>query len=989
MKIQFDAQQQYQLDAVSAVVDIFEGQPLEQPEFAIVQTGEGLFQGHVQTEIGVGNRLAINPDDLRENVRRIQERNDVEVADSKAALESWSVCGLGGEFVRYCHHFSVEMETGTGKTYVYLRTIFELARRYGFRKFIIVVPSVAIREGVLKNIEITRDHFQALYNNVEFESFVYDAKRTTRLRQFAASNTIQILVINIDAFRKNFTGTEEEHKSNVIYQDRDQTYGVRPIEFIQSTTPIVIIDEPQSVDNTEKAQEAIKALNPLCTLRYSATHRNPYNLVYRLDPVRAFALRLVKQIVVDSAISLGAMNDAFVRVEKIDIRNGIKAKLRIQVQTPNGAREKSVTVKNEYDLYEVSENRAQYKDGFVVTEIDGTPGAEFVKFNSGLMLGLGEEHGGIREDVWKAQIRKTVEKHLTKELQVRKLGLKVLSLFFIDRVANYRSYDDAGQPVAGKFAQEFEEALRILAKEPRFSSLEWLKLPINNLHNGYFAQDKKGILKDTKGDTQADDDVYNLIMKDKERLLSTEEPLRFIFSHSALREGWDNPNVFQICTLNESQSAMKKRQEIGRGLRLPVNQEGVRVFDESVNKLFVVANESYDDVARKLQTEYEDECGVTFGKVRIQTFMKMAQVVDGKEQPVGKEAASEIWNSLVANGMLAADGKIQPKFDPKQDGFTLNLPESHKVLESQIIDVLSNYQLERHIRDNRTEGLNKLKKAVQLSPDFEALWERIKPRTTYQVEFTTDDLVHRAVQALRKMPKVEAAKVNFTTAELSVTNAGVEARAVAAKTETVLYRGSLPDILAYLQSETELTRSTLVRILKESGRLSEFFMNPQRFMDSVAAILKSELHQLIVDGIKYERIPATEPEFEWRQELFKNEELINYLTALQVNHSVYEYIVYDSQVEREFAQKLDAREDIKLFVKLPRWFEIQTPIGKYNPDWAILKHNEETLYLVRETKSTKDFLKLRTTEADKVRCGQRHFEAIGTSFAVVTNADDV
>jgi type III restriction enzyme len=417
---------------------------------------------------------------------------------------------------------------------------------------------------------------------------------------------------------------------------------------------------------------------------------------------------------------------------------------------------------------------------------------------------------------------------------------------------------------------------------------------------------------------QADDDVYSLIMKDKERLLSTDEPLRFIFSHSALREGWDSPNVFQICTLNETQSAMKKRQEIGRGLRLPVNQDGVRVFDESVNKLFVVANESYDDFARKLQTEYEDDCGVTFGKVPIQAFIKMAQVVDGKEQPVGKEAACEIWNSQIANGMLAADGKIQPKFDPKKDGFTLNLPEPHKALESQIVDVLSNYQIERHIRDNRKEGLNKLKKAVELSSEFEALWERIKPRTTYQVVFTTDDLVHRAVQALRKMPKVEASKVSFTTAELAVTSAGVEAHAVAAKTETVQYRGSLPDILAYLQSETELTRSTLVRILKESGRLSEFFVNPQRFMDSVAAILKSELHQLIVDGIKYERIPTTDPEFEWRQELFKNEELINYLTALQVNHSIYEYIVYDSQVERDFAQKLAGRTDIKLFVKLPR-----------------------------------------------------------------------
>src|SRR5215469_1639307 len=991
MRLQFDANQQFQIDAISSVVELFDGQPQAEPMFSVIKLGLAgdLLLGYEQTDLGIGNRLLLNEDTLRKNLRTIQRRNGIAIPDESASPEAWELFDVPADRVRACPHFSVEMETGTGKTYVYLRTIFEIGKRYGFTKFVIVVPSVAIREGALKNIQITEAHFRDLYDNAPFEYFVYDAKRINRLRQFATARTIQICIINIDAFRKNFMGSEDERKSNVMYKESDRLSGRQPIEYVQAARPIVIIDEPQSVDNTERAQEAIKALNPLCTLRYSATHRNPYNLVYRLDPIRAFELRLVKQIVVDSAITTGAMNDAFVRVEKIDIRNGIKAKLRIQVQTANGAREKSVTVKNEYDLYEVSENRAQYKDGFVVTEIDGTPGAEFVRFNGGLILRLGEERGGMREDVWKAQIRKTVEKHLLKELLVRTLGLKVLSLFFIDRVANYRSYDDAGQPVAGKFAQEFEDTLRALAKEPRFSSLEWLKLPIDSLHNGYFAEDKKGVFKDTKGDTQADDDVYNKIMKNKEQLLSTEEPLRFIFSHSALREGWDNPNVFQICTLNETQSAMKKRQEIGRGLRLPVNQDGVRVFDESVNKLFVVANESYDDFARKLQTEYEEDCGVTFGKVPIQAFVKMVQVVDGKEQPLGKEVSGEIWKSLIANGILAADGKIQPKFDPKKDGFTLDLPESHKGLESQIVDVLSNYQIERHIRDNRKEGLNKLKKAVQLSPEFEALWERIKPRTTYQVEFTTDDLVHRAVQALRKMPKVEAAKVSFTTAELSVTNAGVEAQAIAAKTETVQYRGPLPDILAYLQNATELTRSTLVRILKELGRLSEFFVNPQRFMDSVASILKSELHQLIVDGIKYERIPTTDPEFEWRQELFKNEELINYLTALQVNNSIYEYIVYESQVEREFAQTLDGRTDIKLFVKLPRWFEIDTPIGRYNPDWAILKHDEATLYLVRETKSTKDFLKLRTTEADKVRCGQRHFESIGTSFAVVVSADEV
>jgi type III restriction enzyme len=992
MKIQFDSKQQYQLDAVSAVADIFDGQPFAALDFTTFMIEESLplFQGQTRTELGMGNQFLLSADKLKKNVRAVQERNDIEFPNADTELESWPLLGQNNEFLRHCYHFSVEMETGTGKTYVYLRTIFELSKRYGFKKFIIVVPSVAIREGVLKNIEITAEHFKALYNNVEFESFVYDARKVNKLRQFAVSNTIQLLVINIDAFRKNFTGTDAENKSNVIYKESDRLSGRQPIEFVQATNPIVIIDEPQSVDSTDKAQEAIKALNPLCTLRYSATHRNPYNLVYRLDPIRAFELRLVKQIVVGSSVASGHMNDAFVRVESIDAQNGIRAKLRIHMQTAEGPKEKLVTIKkNGTDLFEVSNNRACYRDGFEVTEISAEPGNELVRFNNGTVLQLGQEIGGMREDVWQVQIVNTVRKHLDKELEVKGKGLKVLSLFFIDRVANYRFYDESGHPQQGKFAQELEKAIATLSKEKKYKAIEWLKIPVEKLHNGYFAQDKRGILKDTKGDTQADDDVYNLIMKEKEQLLSIDVPLRFIFSHSALREGWDNPNVFQICTLNETRSVMKKRQEIGRGLRLPVNQNGERVFDESINKLFVVANESYEDFARALQTEYEEDCGFTFGKVPITAFARLELLVDDQPKPLGREASNAIWTSLVNGGILAPDGKIQPSFDPKREGYSLPLPEEHKKMEKSITEILSSYQIERHIRKERDEGFNRLKKTVQLSPEFSALWERIKPKTTFRVEFATDELVTKAVSAIRGMPKIEPAVVNFDVAALDMTKAGVTARTLRTSQETIRYAGGLPDLLAYLQNETELTRSTLVRILRESGRLSDFFINPQRFMDGVASVLKYELHRLLVDGIKYERIPTTDPDSEWEMMLFKNEEIINYLTALQVNKSVYEYVVFDSDVEREFAKKLDEREDIKLFVKLPGWFEIETPIGKYNPDWAILKHNDHTLYLVRETKSTHDFLKLRTSEADKVRCGQRHFEAIGVPFAVAVTADEV
>ncbi len=992
MKFQFDGNQTFQLDAIAAVTDLFDGQPMGPPEYSVITLGAlgGLFEGQERSELGVGNRLLLSEDRIRENLRKVQTRNDIEVVDAAAPPEAWELFDGPANQARRCPHFSVEMETGTGKTYVYLRTIFELSRRFGFRKFIIVVPSVAIREGVLANIRITSDHFRALYDNPPFEHFVYDAKKANRLRQFATSNTLQILVINIDAFRKNFTGTDEERKSNVIYKESDRLSGRQPIEFVQAARPIVIIDEPQSVDATDKAQEAIKALNPLCTLRYSATHRNPYNLVYRLDPIRAFELRLVKQIVVASAVAHDALNEPFVRVERIDYRNGIKARLRIHVRTAEGPREKSLTVKQGHDLYALSDERATYRNGFEIAEINAEPGGEYLRFANGRMLRLGEEMGGLRDDVWRTQIRHTIQKHLEKELQVRERGIKVLTLFFIDRVANYRDYGPNGQTSPGKFAAAFEESLAELARDARYKGLPWLPLPPAALHNGYFAQDRKGILKDTRGDTLADDAVYELIMQKKEELLSLDEPLRFIFSHSALREGWDNPNVFQICTLNETRSAMKKRQEIGRGLRLPVDQNGVRVFDESINKLYVMANESYEDFARALQTEYEEDCGVTFGVVPFSAFVKLTRVVDGVEQPIGKEAAEAIRAALVRQRLLDVSGRIQDAFDPKRTDFKLELPEPQRDLTIAVVDLLSAYQIERHIRRDRDEGVNRLRKGVTLSPEFQALWDRIKPKTTYRVEFETDALVRRAVDGIKMMARVEAPTIRVAAGHIRVERGGVQATAMQVAEERPAYeRRPLPDILAYLQNETELTRSTLVRILKESGRLDDVFRNPQRFLNQVAAILKYELHRLLVDGIKYERLPGEGPEAEWEMVLFKNEELINYLDALQVTKSVYEYVVYDSEVEREFAKKLDEREDIKLFVKLPGWFEIDTPIGRYNPDWAILKQDGQALYLVRETKATRDFLKLRTSEADKVRCGLKHFESIDVPFAVVVSADEV
>jgi type III restriction enzyme len=1014
MKLQFDPDQPFQRDAIAAVADLFDGQPRTVGDMSVINTLDtnDLFGGADRNALGLGNKLTLSADQLRANTRIVQARNDIEMANDKeaAALDAWELFDGPANTSRACPHFSVEMETGTGKTYVYLRTIFELQKRYGFQKFIIVVPSVAIREGVLKSIEMTKDHFGSIFNRVPAEHFVYDAKRVNKLRQFATANTLQILIINIDAFNKNLRAvpttadeyeefvedTEDGGKTNVIYRskEKDGLGGRKPIEFIQAARPIVIIDEPQSVDATDKAQDAIKALNPLCTLRYSATHRNSYNLVYRLDPVKAFELKLVKQIVVASAVAEGAANDAFVRLEKVDYHPALKAKIRIHMQTPEGAKEKSIPVKKGDDLATRSDGRSSYQDGYQITAINAEPGNEHIQFNNGKILRLGEEFGGVRDDVWRVQIKQTVKRHLENELKLQERGIKVLSLFFLDKVANYRTYGDDGTVGKGPLAEAFEAILAELAKDTRYAPLAWLKQPIDKLHDGYFAKDKSGSFKDSRGNTQDDDDAYSLIMREKERLLDPAEPLRFIFSHSALREGWDNPNVFQICTLAASTSGIKKRQEIGRGLRLPVDKDGVRVFDDTINRLYVMANESYESFAKGLQTEYETDCGVTFGKVPITAIAKLTRITKGddgnEEVQIGKHIADQVRLALVASKMLDGDSRIGKAFDPKAKDFSLNLPKELTDLEPAVIDLLSSYQIERHVTRDKDEGPNKLRKGIKLTPEFKALWDKIKPRTQYRVEFTTDDLVARTVSAIKQMDKIDAPKITVTTGRVNVKRGGVEAN-ILAVTDDNSGTGSLalPDILAYLQNETQLTRSTLVRILKDAGRLADVYANPQRFLDAVTKIIKFQLHRVLVDGIKYERVQGAGLEAAWEMTAFESEEIINYLSAIAVNNSVYEYVTYDSEVEHQFAADLDAREDIKLFMKLPRWFVVETPVGNYNPDWAVVKHDKSTVYLVRETKGTVDFEKLRTSEADKIRCGRKHFEALGVPFSVVAKAKEV
>ncbi|PIZ73862.1 DEAD/DEAH box helicase [Candidatus Peregrinibacteria bacterium CG_4_10_14_0_2_um_filter_43_11] len=884
MKLQFEANQQYQLDAINAIVEAFEGQSLESGDFE-VEMAPPADQLQMGNELLIGNRLELQEESILKNVQTIQrrfnethERTNAETGEKFGGIEVSDV--LDGM------NFSVEMETGTGKTYTYIRTIHELTRKYGFKKFVIVVPSIAIKEGTIKNLEITREHFAMLYNNPKMDFYVYDPKKRGQLKNFATTNALQILVINIDSFAKK--------DSNIIYQESDWDV---PVEYIKTVKPIVIVDEPQNME-TDIRKQAIANLNPLCTLRYSATHKHPYNLLYKLDPVRAYDLGLVKKIEVDSIFSEDAYSDAYIRVVKF-VRKG-KGKIGVQLEIDKsddyGLQKKTITMEPGDDLFELSGKREVY-DGFMLENIYSADG--YIEFSNGKTFYLGQKDEGLHEDIIKYQIKKTVENHFEKEAKLKEKGIKVLSLIFIDRVANYREYSESGF-VKGKFAQWFEEAYAEMQTKPKFKGV--LEHSAEEVHNGYFSADKKtGQWKDstdTKGEggkTKDDEQTYELIMKEKEKLLDAKTPLRFIFSHSALREGWDNPNVFQICTLNETRSDMKKRQEIGRGLRLPVDQNGTRVFDQNINILTVIANESYEDFARSLQNEIEEDCGVSF------------------------------------------TGRIKNK-------------KARKAVQ--------------------------LKKGYQLDSNFKDLWERIKHRTRYSVDYDTEMLVCESVKLLREItvvrPKISNVRVRI---EMDEKGLGTEVIISSGKTiDADRPLSIIPDVVSGIQGRTKLTKSTIYQMLKDSGQLSSLLVNPQQLLDEASLAINQALKKMMVDGIKYEKIAGET----WEMQRFENEELEGYLDKLvevkNQDKTLYDHILVDSVgVEGRFAKDLESREDVKFYIKLPWWFKIDTPIGGYNPDWAIVFEGDKRIYFVAETKSVGE---IRESEQMRITCGKAHFEQL-------------
>ena len=982
MKFHFEPNLDYQLQAIEAVCDLFRGQEVCHTEFTVTHNTAdaqaGL--GFTESDLGTGNRLSLPDDQILANLNDVQFRNGL---PPSASLDSGD--------------FTVEMETGTGKTYVYLRTIFELNKRYGFTKFVIVVPSVAIKEGVYKSLQITDDHFRALYSGTPFEYFLYDSAKLGQVRNFATSSQIQIMVVTVGAINKKDV--------NNLYKDSEKTGGEKPIDLIRATQPILIVDEPQSVDGglRGRGKEALGAMNPLCTLRYSATHADQHHMVYRLDAVDAYERKLVKQIEVASATVEDAHNKPYVRLASTRNQRGtISAKIELDVETAAGVRRREVTVQDGDDLEQIT-GRAIYRD-CRIGEIRVEKGNEFAELRvpgDECFLQLGESYGDVDAlAVQREMIRRTIREHFDKEKRLRPQGIKVLSLFFIDAVDRYREYDE-GNPAKGEYAQIFEEEYRRLANHPDFGEVA-LNVPAEDVHNGYFSIDKKGAWTDTAENNQANRDnaerAYNLIMREKEKLLSLETPLKFIFSHSALREGWDNPNVFQICTLRDIRTERERRQTIGRGLRLCVNQEGQRLHGFEVNTLTVIATESYEEFAENLQQEIEDDTGIRFGVVEAHQFATISVAgTDGQTKALGSEASKNLWEHLKAEGYIDAAGRVQDTLREALKDDTLSVPEEFAEQREEIAKVLRKFAGRLAIKNADERRSIHPRRAVLQSPEFKALWDRIKHKTTYRVEFDNEDLLAQCIQALDDAPPIPRPRLQWRKADIAIGQAGVEATEREGAATVVLDEVDveLPDVLTELQDRTQLTRRSIHRILSESGRLADFKRNPQQFIDLAAQAINRCKRLALVNGVKYQRLGD---ECYYAQELFDQEELTGYLKNMisDTEKSVYDQVVYDSDIERSFADQLENNTAVKVYAKLPGWFAVPTPLGSYNPDWAVLvEHDDgERLYFVVETKASLFASDLRNAESAKIECGKAHFAALKVSespaeYRTARSLDDV
>ena len=1004
MKLQFK-HQKFQADAAKAVVDIFAGQPYLTPTY-MMDRGADKYYRLTDTDedfTGWSNQKlisALTDDVILERIRKIQRANQIKPSDK-----------LEGRY-----NLTIEMETGVGKTYTYIKTMYELNKAYGWSKFIVVVPSVAIREGVYKSFDITQEHFAEEYGK-KIRFFIYNSSRLTEIDRFASDSNINVMIINSQAF--NATGKDARR----IYMKLDEFRSRRPIDIIAKTNPVLIIDEPQSVEG-KKTKERLKEFNPILTLRYSATHKSDsiYNMVYRLDAIEAYNKRLVKKIAVKGISASGTTGtEGFVFLESINVSGADPtATIRFDVKGKSGVRQISRTVNEGYNLYEQSGQLEEYKNGYTVSRIDARD--DHVEFINGVKLYLGDVVGDIDEEqIRRIQIHETIVSHLERERQLFHKGIKVLSLFFIDEVAKYKQYDNSGQPFNGVYAdifeQEYNEAVRSLQLElgDNDDYLRYLDvISAESTHAGYFSVDKKGKLTDGKIDkkekTSDDVSAYDLIMKNKELLLDRDpkrSPVRFIFSHSALREGWDNPNVFQICTLKQSSSEVRKRQEVGRGLRLCVNEDGDRMdFNvlgnevHNINVLTVIANESYDKFAKGLQEEIAEGVAYRPRTVSAELF-KDKEIKDSKGniQLIDEDTAQAIYEDMISNGYIKRGQLTDKYYEDKANG-AVKVAEEVADSAAAIVEIIDSIYDERasapeNARKNNVEL--KVDDSKLSMPEFKALWEKINSKSVYVVDFETDELVEKSIAALNAKLRVQkifykietGSMKNIKSKEALEKGEAMKKDVSATETRTITANKSVKyDLIGKLVSETGLTRKDIVRIMTgiEPAVFDQYKYNPEEFILKSAQLINEQKATAIIQHITYHVIDEKYGTDVFTDPTIKGKLNVN---AMKANKHLYDHIVYDSTNEREFATELDANTSVAVYVKLPNGFYISTPVGKYNPDWAIAFYEGDVkhIYFVAETKGSMSSMQLREVESGKIHCAKEHFKAISSDKVVYDVVD--
>ena len=1007
MKIQYK-HQKFQADAAKAVVDVFAGQPYLTPSY-MMDRGTGTFQIGMNEEedyTGWSNHRIIpelNDQLILEHLQKIQRANQI-APSSK----------LEGRADGY--NLTVEMETGVGKTYTYIKTMYELNRAYGWSKFIIVVPSIAIREGVYKSFEMTQEHFAEEYGK-KIRYFIYNSSQLTEIDRFASDSSINVMIINSQAF--NAKGKDARR----IYMKLDEFRSRRPIDIIAKTNPVLIIDEPQSVEG-KQTKERLKEFHPLLTLRYSATHKSDsiYNMVYRLDAMEAYNKRLVKKIAVKGIAETGSTaTNSYVYLESINLsKSDPTATLQFDVKQATGTKPKSRIVKIGDNLYDYSNGLEEYKNGFVVKSIDGRD--DSVEFLNGIKIFAGDVIGKVDEDqLRRIQIRETILSHIQRERQLFYKGIKVLSLFFIDEVANYREYDAAGQPVNGKYATMFEEEYEDIISNLQLSIGEddYIKylnsIKASKTHAGYFSVDGKGKMINSKvgrKETTSDDvSAYELIMKNKELLLDRDpkkSPVRFIFSHSALREGWDNPNVFQICTLKQSSSDVRKRQEVGRGLRLCVNQDGERMDTNAlgndvhnINVLTVIASESYDSFAKGLQTEMADAVADRPRAVTVDLFVgKVIKDDKGNEQVIDQDTASAIHYDMIVNGYIDRKGVLTDKYYQDKANGEIKVAEEVADSAASVIEIVDSIYDARSMQPENARSNNvelQVDEDKMAMPEFKALWSKINAKSVYVVDFDTDELVRKSIASLDSKLRVSKIYFRVETGAMDTIKSKDELMSGASfvKEESASYGVTVTansnvkyDLIGKLVDETGLTRKAIIAILQgiQPHVFNQFKDNPEEFILKAASLINDQKATAIIEHITYDVLDEHYDTDVFTEPTIKGKLGVN---AMKAKKHLYDHIVYDSSNERDFATDLDTNTDVAVYVKLPDGFYISTPVGHYNPDWAIAFYEGKVkhIYFVAETKGSMNSMQLRLIEESKIHCAREHFKAISSGNVVYDVVD--